>query len=58
MIVDIEAAVIEARDLADRLINEVGDEGDAQRLGELFKAIDGWMTIGGFLPESWRWGRG
>lgn len=55
---DIEAALIEARDLARRILNEEGDEGDAERLAELFEAIDGWMTIGGFLPESWRWGRG
>lgn len=51
---DLEAAVIEARELATKLINEMGDDGDAQRLGELFEAIDGWLKTGGFLPESWR----
>jgi hypothetical protein len=28
------------------------DNGD--RMCELFTALDGWLTQGGFLPESWK----
>lgn len=54
---DIEAALIEARALTHRLLNEEGDEGDAGRLAELFEAIDEWLKSGGFLPKSWRGNR-
>lgn len=57
MIMDIEAALIEARALTHRLLNEEGDEGDAGRLAELFEAIDEWLKSGGFLPKSWRGNR-
>lgn len=30
------------------------EEGDAARMAELFEALDGWITNGGFLPADWR----
>jgi hypothetical protein len=31
---------------------------DAQRLAELARALDGWITGGGFLPDEWARRRG
>lgn len=28
--------------------------GEAERVAELVKALDGWIKGGGFLPERWR----
>jgi hypothetical protein len=30
---------------------------EANRFGELFEALDEWITSGGFLPEPWIKGR-
>ena len=32
------------------------DSDDAERIAELFRALDGWMSNGGFTPESWDYG--
>ena len=50
---DIEAALIEARTLASGLVNGTGEDGDAERLAELFESIDGWLKTGGYLPQGW-----
>lgn len=39
--------------LAARLMLEDGDDRDALRLAELVKALDAWLTNGGFLPQEW-----
>lgn len=31
-----------------------GDYDDAERLADLFRSLDNWITKGGFLPAAWR----
>lgn len=35
---------------------DLNDEA-ARRVAELFGALDGWLSAGGFLPNAWRQGR-
>jgi hypothetical protein len=51
---DVEAALEEARSLSLKIANsEEPDTHDVDRFVELFDAIDGWMTRGGFAPAGW-----
>jgi hypothetical protein len=33
------------------------DSPDVDRIAQLFEAMDGWLTRGGFLPSDWAAGR-
>lgn len=35
-------------------IRECIDEADGPRAIELFEALDGWLSSGGFLPTDWQ----
>jgi len=56
---DPNEALKNAREAAKRLLVPTrGTEGrdaieDGEILAEAFEALDGWLTGGGFLPESW-----
>lgn len=33
--------------------DRVWDSDDIDRMAELIRALDGWMSSGGFLPKAW-----
>lgn len=58
---DPNAALEEARELSAQIQkdfeNDKVSEYDANRLAELFQALDGWLSKSGFLPSAWKDGR-
>jgi len=48
---DIDAAIERAREISKEDQSEFRDE--IHELAELFLAIDGWLSKGGFLPKDW-----
>lgn len=50
---DPNAALNELEKLACLAVSGKPDEADIVRMGELFLALDGWMTQGGFPPRTW-----
>jgi len=53
--VDPNATLKELRDLVSDAIDrdERLNTEDTYRLAELVRALDGWLTKGGFLPQAW-----
>ena len=40
-----------------KLYNQIiltGDTSTAEDLAELIGSLDGWITMGGFLPDAWK----
>lgn len=51
---DPNAALTEIRDKANEVLNDgYWDADTAIALAELVRALDEWLSKGGFLPESW-----
>lgn len=53
---DVNATLREMREISERinaLLITDADPVDADRLAELFAALDGWLSKGGFLPRDW-----
>jgi hypothetical protein len=50
---DPNAALKELRQLAGRFEKGEDEPGDGARMGELFDALDDWLSRGGFLPQGW-----
>lgn len=52
---DPNANLTELRKLvANNIDREFVSDHDTARMMELFDALDGWLTRGGFLPEAWQ----
>lgn len=62
---DPNATLAELRSILSDYLSEVDndpeqvdmDEGTAVRVVDLFQALDGWLSAGGFLPQAWGKGR-
>ena len=51
---DLEEEYQERQDEVDEQVVLLGSIRDvAARMGELFEALDGWISKGGFLPSAW-----
>jgi hypothetical protein len=53
---DPDATLKEARELAQDILDGGADTAEAERLAELFQALDEWLSGSGYLPEDWRQG--
>jgi hypothetical protein len=56
---DPNANLEELRSLTASLLEQIDneepiDQDDAARVLELFEALDGWISRGGFLPRAWK----
>lgn len=50
---DPNATLRRIRELTNREVTERLTLDETQELRELFDALDGWITSGGFLPVAW-----
>lgn len=53
---DPEETLRRLRVLAENAINDAVADEDAVEMAELFQAMDGWLSKGGFLPAAWKHG--
>jgi len=56
---DPDAAIEELLNLAELVISRADDgewtgDCDILRIAELTLALDGWLTVGGFMPTRWK----
>ncbi len=54
---DPTANLSEQREIVKRMLAAEHFDTDAMRLAELCKALDDWLTGGGFKPAPWDYGR-
>lgn len=51
---DPDEALRLAREAAHCLDDDVPDDGNVRQLIDSFRALDEWLSQGGFLPAAWR----